>query len=53
MELRRLIEGVEVKKIVGDTLKEVDGIAYHSKQIDTTSHRGGEFSDAEEQRCSH
>src|SRR3989337_1056498 len=34
MELKKLIEGVEVKKIVGDTLKEVDGIAYHSKQID-------------------
>jgi UDP-N-acetylmuramoyl-L-alanyl-D-glutamate--2,6-diaminopimelate ligase len=33
MELKRLIEGVEVKKIVGDTLKEVEGIAYHSKQI--------------------
>jgi UDP-N-acetylmuramoyl-L-alanyl-D-glutamate--2,6-diaminopimelate ligase len=33
MELKRLIEGVEVKKIVGDTLKQVDGIAYHSKQI--------------------
>ena len=33
MELKRLIEDVEVKKIVGDTVKEVDGIAYHSKQI--------------------
>ena len=33
MELKRLIEGVEIKKIVGDTLKEVEGIAYHSKQI--------------------
>ncbi len=33
MELKRLIEGVEVKKIVGDPVKEVDGIAYHSKQI--------------------
>jgi UDP-N-acetylmuramoyl-L-alanyl-D-glutamate--2,6-diaminopimelate ligase len=33
MELKRLLEGVEVKKIVGGTLKEVEGIAYHSKQI--------------------
>lgn len=33
MELRKLIEGVEVKKIDGDTSKEVKGIAYHSKQI--------------------
>jgi len=33
MELKRLIEGVEVRKIIGDTVKEVDGIAYHSKQI--------------------
>ncbi len=33
MELKRLIEGVEVKKIVGDPLKQVGGIAYHSKQI--------------------
>ena len=33
MELKRLIEGVEVKKIVGDTPKEIKGIAYHSKQI--------------------
>ena len=34
MELKRLLEGVEVKKIAGDTLKEVEGIAYHSKQIE-------------------
>jgi UDP-N-acetylmuramoyl-L-alanyl-D-glutamate--2,6-diaminopimelate ligase len=33
MELKRLIEGVEVKKIDGDTSKEVQGIAYHSKQV--------------------
>jgi len=33
MELKRLIEGVEVKRVVGDSLKEVEGIAYHSKQI--------------------
>ena len=34
MELKRLIEGVEVKRITGDTLKEVEGIAYHSKQLE-------------------
>ncbi len=34
MELRKLIEGVEVKKIVGDSLKQVDGVAYHSKRIE-------------------
>ncbi len=33
MELKRLLEGVEVKKVVGDTLKEVERISYHSKQI--------------------
>jgi UDP-N-acetylmuramoyl-L-alanyl-D-glutamate--2,6-diaminopimelate ligase len=33
MELKRLIEGVEVKKIVGNAQKEIGGIAYHSKQI--------------------
>jgi UDP-N-acetylmuramoyl-L-alanyl-D-glutamate--2,6-diaminopimelate ligase len=33
MELKRLIEGVEVKKIAGDPLREVEGIAYHTKQI--------------------
>jgi len=33
MELKRLIEGVEVKKIHGDTLKEIMGIAYHSNQV--------------------
>ncbi len=34
MELKRLIEGVEIKKIVGDPLKQVEGIAYHTKQIE-------------------
>jgi UDP-N-acetylmuramoyl-L-alanyl-D-glutamate--2,6-diaminopimelate ligase len=34
MELRKLIEGVEVKKIIGDTLRQVEGIAYYSKQIE-------------------
>jgi UDP-N-acetylmuramoyl-L-alanyl-D-glutamate--2,6-diaminopimelate ligase len=32
MELRRLLEGVEIKKITGETRKEIKGIAYHSKQ---------------------
>ncbi len=33
MELTRLIEGVEIRNIAGDTHKEIDGIAYHSKQV--------------------
>ena len=33
MELKRLIEGVEVKKIVGNARNEIEGIAYHSKQV--------------------
>ena len=33
MELRKLLEGVEIKKITGDTLKEIEGIAYHSNQV--------------------
>jgi UDP-N-acetylmuramoyl-L-alanyl-D-glutamate--2,6-diaminopimelate ligase len=33
MELRKLLEGVEIRKITGETLKEIEGIAYHSKQI--------------------
>jgi UDP-N-acetylmuramoyl-L-alanyl-D-glutamate--2,6-diaminopimelate ligase len=32
MELRRLLEGVEIKKMTGETRKEIKGIAYHSKQ---------------------
>ena len=34
MELRKLLEGVEIRKITGETLKEIKGIAYHSKQIE-------------------
>jgi UDP-N-acetylmuramoyl-L-alanyl-D-glutamate--2,6-diaminopimelate ligase len=34
MELRKLLEGVEIRKITGETLKEIRGIAYHSKQIE-------------------
>jgi UDP-N-acetylmuramoyl-L-alanyl-D-glutamate--2,6-diaminopimelate ligase len=33
MELKRLLEGVEVRKIVGETLREIEGIAYHSNQV--------------------
>jgi len=33
MELKRLIEGVKIKKIAGSAQKEIEGIAYHSKQI--------------------
>ena len=33
MELRKLLEGVEIRKITGETLKEIEGIAYHSKQV--------------------
>jgi UDP-N-acetylmuramoyl-L-alanyl-D-glutamate--2,6-diaminopimelate ligase len=34
MELKKLLEGVETKKIIGETQKEVKGIAYHSKQVE-------------------
>jgi UDP-N-acetylmuramoyl-L-alanyl-D-glutamate--2,6-diaminopimelate ligase len=33
MELRKLLESVEIKKMTGETLKEIEGIAYHSKQV--------------------
>jgi UDP-N-acetylmuramyl tripeptide synthase len=33
MELKRLIEGVEIERITGETLKEIEGIAYHSQQV--------------------
>jgi UDP-N-acetylmuramoyl-L-alanyl-D-glutamate--2,6-diaminopimelate ligase len=33
MELKKLLEGVEVKKITGEPLREIEGIAYHSKQV--------------------
>ncbi len=33
MDLRKLLEGVEIRKVTGETLKEIEGIAYHSKQI--------------------
>ena len=34
MELRKLIEGVEIKRITGETPKEIKGIAYHSGQVE-------------------
>jgi UDP-N-acetylmuramoyl-L-alanyl-D-glutamate--2,6-diaminopimelate ligase len=34
MELRKLLEGVEVRKITGETLREIGGIAYHSKRVE-------------------
>jgi UDP-N-acetylmuramoyl-L-alanyl-D-glutamate--2,6-diaminopimelate ligase len=33
MELRKLLEGVEVRKITGEPVREIEGIAYHSKQV--------------------
>ena len=33
MELSKLLEGVEVRKIVGETQKEIRGIACHSQQV--------------------
>jgi UDP-N-acetylmuramoyl-L-alanyl-D-glutamate--2,6-diaminopimelate ligase len=33
MELRKLLEGVEVRKITGGTFREIEGIAYHSNQV--------------------
>jgi UDP-N-acetylmuramoyl-L-alanyl-D-glutamate--2,6-diaminopimelate ligase len=33
MQLKKLLEGVETRKVIGDTLKEIEGIAYHSKQV--------------------
>jgi len=33
MELRKLLQGVEVRKIIGETRKEIEGIAYHSNRV--------------------
>ncbi|MFB3884415.1 MAG: UDP-N-acetylmuramoyl-L-alanyl-D-glutamate--2,6-diaminopimelate ligase [Thermodesulfobacteriota bacterium] len=33
MELKKLLEGVEVKKVTGDLHKEIEGVAYHSKRV--------------------
>ena len=34
MELRKILEGVEIKKLVGDPHQEITGIAYHSKRVE-------------------
>jgi UDP-N-acetylmuramoyl-L-alanyl-D-glutamate--2,6-diaminopimelate ligase len=34
MELRKLLEGIEIKKLAGDPLQEIKGIAYHSKRVE-------------------
>jgi UDP-N-acetylmuramoyl-L-alanyl-D-glutamate--2,6-diaminopimelate ligase len=33
MQLSKLLEGVEIERIVGKTQKEIEGIAYHSHQV--------------------
>lgn len=33
MELSKLLEGVEIRRITGETLKEIEGIAYHSNRV--------------------
>ncbi len=33
MKLMRLLEGVEIRRIIGETQKEIEGIAYHSKKV--------------------
>jgi UDP-N-acetylmuramoyl-L-alanyl-D-glutamate--2,6-diaminopimelate ligase len=33
MELKKLLEGIEIRRITGETLKEIEGIAYHSNQV--------------------
>ncbi|RPJ10994.1 MAG: UDP-N-acetylmuramoyl-L-alanyl-D-glutamate--2,6-diaminopimelate ligase [Deltaproteobacteria bacterium] len=33
MKLTKILEGVEIESITGDTEKEIKGIAYHSKQV--------------------
>jgi UDP-N-acetylmuramoyl-L-alanyl-D-glutamate--2,6-diaminopimelate ligase len=34
MELKKLLEGIEIQKITGETLREIGGIAYHSKRME-------------------
>ena len=34
MELMRLLEGVEIERIVGESQKEIAGIAYHSRKVE-------------------
>ncbi len=33
VQLSKLLEGVDTRKITGETLKEIEGIAYHSKRV--------------------
>ncbi len=33
MELNQLLEGVEIRRVIGETRKEIKGIAYHSKKV--------------------
>lgn len=33
MELKKLLEGVEIRRITGESRKEIEGIAYHSQQV--------------------
>jgi UDP-N-acetylmuramoyl-L-alanyl-D-glutamate--2,6-diaminopimelate ligase len=33
MELKKLLEGVEIRRITGEILKEIEGIAYHSDRV--------------------
>lgn len=34
MELKRILEGVDIKRIAGEIQKEIRGISYHSKQVE-------------------
>ncbi|NWF92678.1 MAG: UDP-N-acetylmuramoyl-L-alanyl-D-glutamate--2,6-diaminopimelate ligase [Syntrophaceae bacterium] len=34
MELKKLLEGVEIRKITGEVLREIEGIAYHSDRVE-------------------
>jgi UDP-N-acetylmuramoyl-L-alanyl-D-glutamate--2,6-diaminopimelate ligase len=34
MQLTNLLEGVEIRRITGETLKEIEGIAYHSHRVE-------------------
>jgi UDP-N-acetylmuramoyl-L-alanyl-D-glutamate--2,6-diaminopimelate ligase len=34
MELMRLLEGIEIERIVGETEQEIAGIAYHSRRVE-------------------
>lgn len=34
MELKKLLEGVKIKRVIGEIQKEICGISYHSKQVE-------------------